>query len=801
MIAFACTKCQSSLKVEPQGPGQKVKCPRCLAVVLVPQPVAVTGDSEGSLPSSQDEARSDSSTPSIEETVAGAAPSHPAEVPEEIASLLAPARGGNELGWLGPYRVLKILGHGGMGVVFHAEDPQLGRAVALKAILPRYASNRNARERFIREARAAAGLKHDHIVAIYQVGEDRGIPYQAMEYLEGQSLDQYLKRKKRVPLPEALRIARDIASGLAEAHGRGLIHRDIKPANIWLEKKKETAAGLAAVRVKILDFGLARDAKEDTNLTQMGTIVGTPAYMAPEQAKGHPVDHRSDLFSLGCLLYKLSTGRLPFRGDNTLAILSSLATETPEPPESLCADMPIAVGNFISKLLEKDPEDRPASARETAETLQRLLREVKQAAKAAPASDPEFVLIAPRRSWDPRAIRWWWWAAAGAGIVALLLAIALRPRDDIKKDVTPDAPLKTTPKNVPPTEAPLPGDDTLFGRLKQKNIPAEDLAWAFGTSKKVPREVVGLVRNRSTATGEARLSGFALSPDSRWLATGGPGLQVETHDFATGAARPGTRSSHAVGYVFSLGKNALTSAGPASITNRNLLTGEEAIAYSSPGGVAATAFAGNAEGTYFFMGTAEGKIHILNSLNWKRMEILSAHSGPVAGLLIRPDGKKLVSADAEGNVTVWAALIGKSFDNPRQLPKVPDPLPPTVFPKDRGKLRQIAFGPGFGNTLLAAFEGSQSIHAVNLDRKTALSPFAVGIEIAAFALAADGKTLATISPSGQLRLWDFAQSRRLAEIALPPVGDDGYGPMQFAPDGNHLLIGIPRGAVAIVRVG
>ena len=257
---------------------------------------------------------------------------HAEEPNRELYDFLAPAEQADELGRLGPYRVLKVLGAGGMGVVFRAEDPGLQRLVALKAMLPALACSPSAKERFFREARAAAALKHPHIVTIFQVGEDRGAPFLAMEFLEGEPLDERLKRETRLPLPEILRIGREIAEGLADAHEKSLIHRDIKPANIWLEGKK--------AHVKILDFGLARAMDDQAHLTQSGAIIGTPAYMAPEQACGKPVDHRCDLFSLGCVLYRMCTGEMPFKGNDTLAILSALALDNPAPPRSLNAEVP-----------------------------------------------------------------------------------------------------------------------------------------------------------------------------------------------------------------------------------------------------------------------------------------------------------------------------------------------------------------------------------------------------------------------------------------------------------------------------
>jgi serine/threonine protein kinase len=236
---------------------------------------------------------------------------------------LAPAQAPDELGRLGPYRVRKLLGQGGMGMVFLAEDLQLERPVALKVLLPDRAANSEARQRFVREAKAAAQLKHDHIVTIYQVGEDNGVCWLAMEYLEGESLDDWLAPGRRPNLSAILRMAREVAEGLSAAHERQLVHRDIKPANVWIER--------STGRAKILDFGLARPERDDVRITTSDTIVGTPAYMSPEQAHGGNLDGRSDLFSLGCLLYELLTGQLPFRGDTAMATLMALALDPPSP--------------------------------------------------------------------------------------------------------------------------------------------------------------------------------------------------------------------------------------------------------------------------------------------------------------------------------------------------------------------------------------------------------------------------------------------------------------------------------------
>lgn len=290
----------------------------------------------------------------------------------DTLEILGPPQSADELGRLGPYRVLKRLGQGGMGMVFLAEYPSLQRTVALKVMLPELAKKAVARERFLREARATAKIEHDHIVTIFQVGEDRGVPYLAMQLLKGCSLEDNLRTKQGaavapLTVDQVLKLGREIAKGLAAAHARGLIHRDIKPANIWLDA---TAGG----RVKILDFGLARPAEEDAQLTQSGVIVGTATYMAPEQARGERLDARAALFSLGCVLYRLCTGRLPWKGCDVMATLIAVATEPPTPILDLNPDLPAPFARLVMQLLAKRPEDRPASAKAVADAILALER-------------------------------------------------------------------------------------------------------------------------------------------------------------------------------------------------------------------------------------------------------------------------------------------------------------------------------------------------------------------------------------------------------------------------------------------
>ncbi len=283
---------------------------------------------------------------------------------------------------LGGFLLVRLLGEGGMGQVFEAEDEKLvGRRVALKVMHAHVAVRTEAHDRFLHEARAMAVLQHDHIVPLYQVGEDDGVPFLVMPLLDGQSLERRLREDPPLTLVEILRVGRQTAAALAAAHAAGRMHRDIKPANLWLETQPH-AGPATPWRVKVLDFGLSRAVEAPTGLTPAGTVVGTPGYMAPEQAVGDAVDARSDLFSLGCVLYQLLAGKAPFRGATMTALLLAVVRNEPTPLEQLRQDLPAGLTQLVRQLLAKDPALRPSSARATEAMLQALETEVAGGRKA-----------------------------------------------------------------------------------------------------------------------------------------------------------------------------------------------------------------------------------------------------------------------------------------------------------------------------------------------------------------------------------------------------------------------------------
>jgi serine/threonine protein kinase/Tol biopolymer transport system component len=323
------------------------------------------------------------------------------------------------------YRILERVGGGGMGVVYQAHDTRLGRQVALKFLAGHYAQERQALERFRREARTASELNHAHICTLYDIGEHAGQPFLVMELLDGQTLKERLAGKP-VPLEELLEWGVQLADALDAAHAQGVVHRDIKPANLFLTRRGS---------LKVLDFGLAKlvakrqpvgvapqPSDDEESLTSLGMVLGTAAYMAPEQARGQEVDARTDLFSVGVVLYEMATGRRPFQ-DTTSAVLSdAILYQTPTPVRQLNPALPAEVEHVIAKAMEKDRELRYQTAAELRADLKRLKRDL-DAERWQGTSGPTLARPAPPQ---PRGSRHLVWLAAGALLALLLGGIGWR---------------------------------------------------------------------------------------------------------------------------------------------------------------------------------------------------------------------------------------------------------------------------------------------------------------------------------------------------------------------------------------
>lgn len=365
-------------------------------------------------------------------------------------------------GTLHQYELLKVLGQGGMGIVVHAKDTKLGRVVALKFMKPELARSPSARKMFLSEARAMAALEHGNIIRVYEVGEVQSVPYLAMEYLNGESLDRLLQRGFPFTMRQLVRIGYQVASGLQAAHAAGIVHRDVKPANVILE--------LPRGNVKVLDFGLARSSQpfdkdinaglggEPESSGRVGSrggisdaiLVGTPGYLSPEQATDQSVDARSDLYSLGVMLFQLASGRLPIQADADAGshiradALVKLLTERPPSMSHVCPDAPETFTLLVDQCLERDPRKRPQTAREVCERLDEIYAQLEDTAGTAETIE---LVVEPRRSLKRPTRKFSRMRLAAIGSVAVvtligILSWALRVRDDESPRIRASEPIE-----------------------------------------------------------------------------------------------------------------------------------------------------------------------------------------------------------------------------------------------------------------------------------------------------------------------------------------------------------------------
>ena len=345
-----------------------------------------------------DDAESILVTAQVDDTVVTTAP--------DVSAYLQPPAHPEMLGRIGKYEIEREIGRGGMGIVLKGFDSELHRPVAIKLLSPHLASSGIARRRFVREARAAAAVVHENVVAIHSIETSGELPSIVMPFVSGLSLQQYIDQNGPLDVVDVVRIGIQIASGLAAAHAQGLVHRDIKPGNIMLENSIN--------RVQITDFGLAR-AAHDANLTRSGIIAGTPAFMAPEQALSESVDYRADLFSLGSVLYFAATGTLPFRAATPIGVMQQVCSVSPNRLREVNSEVPEMLESVIDKLQAKSPADRFQSAIELRDYLNEYLSHLQQPTFRKPPRH----LVTPASRKRHRAFVW----KCGGTMFALLLLV------------------------------------------------------------------------------------------------------------------------------------------------------------------------------------------------------------------------------------------------------------------------------------------------------------------------------------------------------------------------------------------
>ncbi len=646
----------------------------------------------------------------------------------------------NRLGKLAQFDVIRVVGRGGMGVVLHAYDPSLDRDVAIKVIDPKLANNEVARQRFCREARAAAAVTHDNLVAVHQVNEDEpsGLPYLVMQLINGESLEQRIRRAGKMTAGEVARLGMQAAAGLAAAHAGGLIHRDIKPANILLEAPVD--------RVKLTDFGLAR-AVEDVKLTRTGFVAGSPLYMAPEQARGDEVSARADLFSLGTVLYEAATGTAPFDAKTPLTVLRRVSDETQMPLMRINPDIPKWLSDAVDKLLQKEAVNRFQTASEVAAVFAAGLVEMRL---LSPLDVPAEVCAGPRTvarralrqpiCWKAVACRVRPWAG-GAVLGALVIGLLWM--------------FTGTDKPAPPE--PQPADPGPAPRVTLRGASGTVWATAFLPDNQLVMGMEdGSIKIWNTQSGElinqldkqdGNIWTADVSSDGKFLVTAADESDVTFWNLKTFRREfPLAESTWTKVAVFSPDGTYLATGNRSGVVK--VWHWEQGIPYAQLLGHRGTihALAYSADGTRIASTGSHGTIKVwdLKKGEWEvgggpppSLE-LTLHIGAVYGVAFSPDGSKIASAGWDGTVRIWNATNGT------QLHKIA---------AHDGDVWSVAFG---GNGKWIASAGSDGyVKLWDVDTSKEVFSYHTGREVHVVRFAPDGTTLAAGGRDGTVRVWDI----------------------------------------------
>lgn len=736
---------------------------------------------------------------------------------------LAPSDDPAAIGCMGPYTVTNVIGRGGMGVVFKARDASLNRVVAIKVLAPELAGNAMARKRFLREARAAAAIVHQHVVTIHAVNEERP-PYLVMEYVDGLSLQKKIDATGPLELNETLRIGVQVAAGLAAAHAQRVVHRDIKPSNILLENSVE--------RVRITDFGLAR-AADDVEVTRPGDVAGTPQYMSPEQAQGHAVDSRSDLFNLGCVLYAMCTGRSPFRAESTIAAIRRVCDDAPRPIREVNPETPKWLTEIIDRLVAKRPEDRFQTAQEVAELLGQHLEDAQHlGSERRPATPP-----APFGMRVRARTRW--------GTVALILMSAMTAlgvtettgvtqwAETLIRIVAGEGTL-VVETDDPAVKVTIDGDGGIVisgaGPQEVRLKPGRYHLQATNDDKTLTNEVVTITRGGKQVVKVSR-EPVALPPTVPFALTPAAPGALDNLDPAKIPAEQrfdwqprelvqvlgdhdGRHWTRAVSTAFRPDGKMIASSdrgGEVRLWDAGTLR-EQAVLKGHHGIVWSVAF--SADGRFVLSGAEDKLLKLWDSTTGEQLRQFDGHRAQVFGVALSVDGRQALSGggDDDNSVRLWDLETGQerlrctghtagvynvafSADGSRALSgsrdrtlrlwdlKTGEEL--RCFRGHTDEVRSVALSADGRRALSGGGTSDPTVRLWDVETGSELRTFAAHTEVVvSVAFSPDGHRALSCGGFGDMtcRLWDVEEGKELR--CLEPAGG---GSASFSPDGRRAV--------------